>query len=868
MASRHFIALILVFSVCASGDPGNQQYYTDEGGDEFSCTEASGAVRPCHILEYAAEQTANSSGPVTIVIHNSHSTPILSRPVMFENIRGLTIQGNDTLVSCNAGGGLIFQSVISLEVSSFSLSGCGVTESGGNLTAAVHIQTCTNVTMRDVTISKSEGAAAMFFDTAGEILLHQLLISENGGNISLQDNYSSGVHIQLSKCPMEDNSKVQANYRIEECSFVHNTNVNGSGGGLGIQLNGRSCFNHVNIVKSRFTQNKAQWGGGLYVHFYGAPHDNSVTVSGCYFEANRAKGGGGADIGYYSYDNRPPFGNSVLFQDTTFSQNRGKFGGGTGIFAMHSTNVSEAGKTIKFNNCSWYNNSATVSPAVDIAPYTTDILANGFLPIPVFTNCYFSSNTVEHHGNFYGTGNAVGALLVTKFTVQFEGWLIVENHCHSPLQVKSGTVEFEAGSNVLFQNNTGTQGGAIAMYGFSLLRVKQDSSFRFINNTARDVGGAIYFQSFDQHDFVYAHTCFIQYSGAESKDNSVNVSIKFEGNTASNAGQSIFATSLYPCYHQYYKDLHQHTYLEAFQKIANFDFDNFSSSSAFGTEGATYEYHQDGNELQVIPGKRFTIPVEVRDELRNEIVTLFRISTTEDGSLEADRTHTAHKRIRLFATPNYTGYFTLYAVSFREIAIPIKFTLLDCPPGYFYYHLLRRCKCAAYFQERAYPGIVHCNSSLFQAYIEHGYWAGYPSGGHVTPDKLYTALCPLGFCSFELESAGPLFLLPNISSKGVLDYWMCGQYRTGVLCGKCDRGFSVYYHSRQYKCATSDNCRLGVLYYILSEIIPLMILFTTVIVFDIRFSSGALIVFVFFRQVLDTLSFDARGTIKLPPGFD
>ncbi len=180
MAIFHTVALLLVLGFCATCD--TRQEFVDEGGGEFSCTEASGAVRPCHILEYAAEQTANSSGPVTIVIHNSHSTPnrYLSRPVMFENIRGLTIQGNDTLVLCNAGGGLIFQSITDLEVSSLYLMKCGIAPPGGNLWAAVHVRDCTNVSLRLVTITRSEGAALAMINTGGEVLMSELLVADNG----------------------------------------------------------------------------------------------------------------------------------------------------------------------------------------------------------------------------------------------------------------------------------------------------------------------------------------------------------------------------------------------------------------------------------------------------------------------------------------------------------------------------------------------------------------------------------------------------------------------------------------------------------------------------------------------------------------
>ena len=71
-------------------------------------------------------------------------------------------------------------------------------------------------------------------------------------------------------------------------------------------------------------------------------------------------------------------------------------------------------------------------------------------------------------------------------------------------------MNFSAGTDITFSENSGLDGGAIAMIGFSTLRVGNNSQFTFSNNTAEMYGGAIYVWSIDRHDIVSTQSCFIQ----------------------------------------------------------------------------------------------------------------------------------------------------------------------------------------------------------------------------------------------------------------------------------------------------------------------------------------------------------------------
>ena len=100
--------------------------------------------------------------------------------------------------------------------------------------------------------------------------------------------------------------------------------------------------------------------------------------------------------------------------------------------------------------------------------------------------------------------------------------------------------------------------------------------------------------------------------------------------------------------------------------------------------------------------------------------------------------------------------------------------------------------------------------------------------------------------------------LPKTTNEKILDDFICDSTRTGVLCGQCRDNFSVFFHSKLYTCKqVSSLCSYGMLFYILSELFPLTLLFIAILVMNISFTSGAVNGFILFAQVIDLLYIDA-----------
>ena len=108
--------------------------------------------------------------------------------------------------------------------------------------------------------------------------------------------------------------------------------------------------------------------------------------------------------------------------------------------------------------------------------------------------------------------------------------------------------------------------------------------------------------------------------------------------------------------------------------------------------------------------------------------------------------------------------------------------------------------------------------------------------------------------------------LPKGSSRSELDNRICGENRTGIACGTCRHNYTVHFHSQQLLCKLTDpvDCRLGWVFYLLTELIPVILFLLIVLAFNISFTSGGINGFILFSQLLCSLDIYASGIITIP----
>ena len=902
---------LLILHLLVVSDTVALEIYVDpkQGSDSLACLsdlKSSGVKQPCESLEFVSSHLGSNVSNVSIIINSTSLS--LNEAVTFKNCEEISITGGikdtPTNTSChlspyvytnnsfkgNTSAGFIVNNVSKVSVSNLLVHACGVeTEMKTSiLYSAFQLHNCGDSTLTNVTFKCSVYNGLLITNSIGIVSILNVNFSQNIVHVPYISNnstigfgyYPPGMYLLLNS-----SESSASRYSITHCNFVSNqfTSFNGDvnvhhnpkfvprlsddigsglGGGIGIVIMKNVTQIEVLINSSFFNDNKAPWGAGLCVQFQDHVYNNSIQIVTTNFTGNSAfLGGGGVNIRFQRCSQE----NVVTFQETLFSSNIANYGGGTSIISrvcpfngQHGCNFKQ-GTVTEFSKCIWFNNSGNYSPAVDASPFSYDHLSEGTFPLFIIKDSSFVSNhmhipqsqlNIKLNESFYTNS---GAFTVARLSVSLSGEICFKENSFSALVLISASVEFRENSHILFMENKGFKGGAILMYGISTLKTADNTYFEFLRNRALIDGGAIYYETIQPLDFFYGRSCFLQYCGTEESVHNRNLTFNFRSNSANHSGNSIYASTFHGCFFYYLNNLYTHNITDFFSYIGNFSFDEMNKTfSSYG-----HKFVGNMTSVDSIPGKSIDFKLKLLDEFNQTIDTNFAIQVDEDSSnLVLKNSFTNGNSTHVYGEEGANGTLIFSQQStVHKVYFPIHVTLLNCAPGYFYDDSSQSCKCAADVHKHAYPFMYYCNYTEFRAYIERSHWVGYYPPNETNSWHLYTAFCPSQFCRLsKLVSSN--HLLPN-SSKNLSDF-VCVENRTGTLCGLCKPGFSTLYHSRQLSCSNVSKyeCNLGVIYYILSEVIPVSVLFAIIVVFDMSFTSGSINGLIFFSQIQYYITID------------
>ena len=797
----------------------------------------------------------------------------------------LYIKGSEKLtIRCTKDhSGLSFTNVSDLRLENLHLQFCGSSNADGlQHISSINITNCKDVDIRGIRIENSKGTALALVNTGGRV--------------------------GIRNCTLQHNGDRKYSRRSEESfitDYMHmDDDYDKRGGGLQIMIGGDLRNSSYAIENCSFFNNMASSAGGLFLVVHQHAKRNQIIINNCTFRGNKCKyGGGGLQVGYmqdgYQMEDTI-IENSILLTNCMFERNAAEYGGGTDIVSTQG--VAEfAQNKLNFSKCTWSKNSAILGLAIDIYVAQREIFSGKHaLPSLVFANCEFSQNRANEFSNFI-VNNPRSAFVVSGFKVQFQGELKFKRNAGSAIEATSTILDFQANCTAKFIGNIGITGGALQLKGLTLINIRDHSHFLFVNNTADRTGGAIYVETNDKHSFFSPDSsCFVQYQGG---DQPKNVSIVFENNKADFTfrqinktkpvpmnyryrGDSLYASTLIPCIREW--ATRENMSIDKILGNVSFDKTNRQFSTAASHFLSTTAEHNDNlclfesNDthiasalnhsstksnsirLHIIPGKNESLPIKLVDELCGNVFfhVKVRVIKPRDTSLfvhPAQRTITDNF-LTLYGDPDNHGLIQISTVGVRENTLAIVVTIDECPPGYIHDIQLKKCRCSTDIRN-SYIGIGRCNETVFRAYIKPGYWVGYLSIENRTREQsLASAICPLGFCKNDVYTSA-YGLLPASSSKN-LSRHVCNSKRLGIICGSCKEKYSVYYHSMSFSCNSNDLCHWGWAFYILSELIPITIIFLVVIFFNISFTSGPLNGVVFFMQVVDTMKIRAENFIQ------
>ena len=328
-----------------------------------------------------------------------------------------------------------------------------------------------------------------------------------------------------------------------------------------------------------------------------------------------------------------------------------------------------------------------------------------------------------------------------------------------------------------------------------------------------------------------------------------------------------------------------------FEKCAGDSLTNCSGSKEFlqvSQEVLFHPHHVDGApdnlsaavNVQFIPGITKQLPYRrAYDKLGNVIKTVFTVQVisqeaTVAAPVELDplSQYTDNFIVILHGIPLQHGMFNkhsfssdtsstsaaepllvLQSVDNNHLILVMTIKLQCCPPGYIFKNTSNKgtCQCGML----TVKGIAECNEAdpnAVSAVLLRGHWAGYlPSNDQHSCDgqKFFSASCPTGYCNTQQTT------LPNNNSKHLLEEVVCGgSKRKGILCGECleGNGIAVNFNGIVPVCVSCQEglSRVGVLVWILSEWVPMLILMFIVMLFNVDLISGQFNSFLLFAQLL------------------
>ena len=380
---------------------------------------------------------------------------------------------------------------------------------------------------------------------------------------------------------------------------------------------------------------------------------------------------------------------------------------------------------------------------------------------------------------------------------------------------------------VVFDGNSGNQGGAIALYG-SGIAMTSGANILFCNNHANSLGGAIFASNEILDSYLFSvHQYMLTTSYTVSMSCSIfcfstNISVNFVNNTAINGGSATYGISLNSkvcdsglCT--------QHTNLS---KIFKFEPEEPAAVSSDPLRVCICQEDRLPNcSIQdphygttVLPGQNINLSLAVVGLVYGTVrstVTAQLLHPAPESVLGSDyedsqtifgctdiqyKVHSARKNETLVFTvlndPHEISDRPLqgradYKSAIQSLKYPLPQTIInsalyvavnvrECPVGFNLSTISPvQCECASTLKQNGFTQ-QDCNAESQTIKRSGTVWLGYTERNSTSPGVLLHNHCPFGYCKSEVSFVD----LRNPDSQ-------CSQQRSGILCGACKVGLSL-----------------------------------------------------------------------------
>ncbi|XP_047146532.1 uncharacterized protein LOC105844099 isoform X2 [Hydra vulgaris] len=528
------------------------------------------------------------------------------------------------------------------------------------------------------------------------------------------------------------------------------------GAGLIVFFGDSAENNTLLISNSEFIKNEGLYGGGLLICFLKNSKNNKVFILNSTFIQNKAKLQGGGLLTY----SQTVFTNFVKIFGCSFFENAATFGGALShysekkvvdSFIQNSENkpaeffsIFSEKKTMRIiiNNCTISKNYGEIGVGI----YAEDV----FLQL----SSIILSNSSIPWSNPLVTGQGALFSYHSKVELRDKNIFTSNNITAIILDISKTIVE----GNMEISNNSGFEGGAIAMYQYSSLDIRKDTTISFLNNWALSFGGAVFVKSETQYNLELENdlknTCFMKINQSSL--------VTFNNNTSQLEGKNdIFTSTFADC-----NKNHNETVLAHY----------FNTKSLASNPTRIEIKNEEWNN--VYPGKLLEPNIYLFDELNNSVTGYIKIIFNNKVVYWG-----LNSNIFFSVKGNNS---TPYNVSIQSgnVTINTKVELINCPFAYSRENDV--CFCS---QKQNIPNGLFCNSNGSIS-ISCGFYTNLTGTGKETTQK-----CPCGYCKLCDAEKNVRLLDTNLSK---IDD-QCNDNRKGYLCSECMPNTSLAFGSEKCK---------------------------------------------------------------------
>ena len=326
-------------------------------------------------------------------------------------------------------------------------------------------------------------------------------------------------------------------------------------------------------------------------------------------------------------------------------------------------------------------------------------------------------------------------------------------------------------STSIFHNNTGTDGGGLAMYGESYLVFQEKSCLDFINNKAQR-GGAIFVNTLSTKS-----PCFYQYVQGTLLQ---STRVYFIGNNAETAGSVLFGGNQSCLLFNIPRNFTFNPFYVTFDYSAQTGPSVISSEPTdvcFCDDNNTINCSQTQLTMKAYPGEEINISVVTVGQENGVSPGLITIESQDPAPVETHRTipmncttiafNPIAVKYSITITSDRSGFIS------RSVMLNIKKT--DCPFGFQISNETGACDCIELTQKASSSLNLKCDAATNTISRQGDAWIG-----NISDCVIVHSPCPFDYCNTAQVS----FSLTDPDRQ-------CALNRTGILCGRCQDGLSL-----------------------------------------------------------------------------